>query len=133
MAFNEHVIETKADPDDHSIEFVVEHSAALEVKVKANSFKHLGRTFTIPLDETFTCTDRSDDTQLMCYLVRDLATDQEDIFWDEVILDGVDAPFDFPDPDYECLMQLFSLLIPANTSDLDGLTLVLWKITDINA
>lgn len=118
---------------DANINLAVSQSG-LQISVAAGNFKVSGTDYTLDTQQDFTAQNQANDCLCVGYLKRDTATQAISVLVDEIVDDGVDESIIFNDlVDTEILFKIFEVLVPANSTTLDGETITRIKTNVVTA
>lgn len=115
----------------HQMDLVVEQAGPLSIVVRAGSLRFAGVAGALDADATFDVATRGQAADLVAYVVRNVVTKALGVLLDEVVLDGVDAAYAYRRGDpHELLAHLFTVRIPADTTELDAVNLTKYALRD---
>ena len=97
-------------------------TTGLTISVDAGSFTWTSSTRNLIATDHVVAVDPTDPTDVVGMLVLDV-NDDALVLVDEIIIDGIDLPYDFSASSYVLLHTLFIIRVPAAAANLDGLTL----------
>lgn len=106
--------------------------SGVKVSVPAYTFVAGGASRVLDEPWDFSIVDRSEEAQVMAYLVEEVATGNIEVLIDEVLVDGSDAPYRFKDGAYNALAQLWYCKVPPNTTSLDELEIMAFRTVDVS-
>lgn len=120
------VVQRSSDREQ-AIEVVAD---GMMVVAKAGAFKVGDEELELPEDFEYDVETSTSAVWLDAFLVREVATGVISLLIDERVSDGVvfDDPYIFEGGPYEELFLLYSLGIKPNTTSLDDLTLILYRM-----
>lgn len=102
----------------------------LVISVAPGTFKVFGdeHQFVSQMDHAVTV-DPTNETHVIGMIVQDKTTDEVTLLVDEVVLDGVDETYAFDGSSpFKALLSLYKVLVPAEATTLDGLTMTVDRI-----
>lgn len=120
MAITKHVFHSPRA--QHAVDLTYQ-VVGMIITVKAGTLRIIGRDVVFTEDFGHEVPSSSVERYLKGFLVRNKTTDEITVVVDEILLDGTDEPFDFKTSDYESLMTLYEMAIPADTVSLEALEL----------
>ena len=125
-------INTIGNPKFNVLDLDVAVENSLDIRASSGSFKVSGVDYTLSEDDVITVdVDSSHETEVRGFLVKNLSTGNPEVLVDECVLDGIDVPFNFSsDANYKLLGKLYSIRVPAGTTDLSGLDLQVTRIVE---
>lgn len=97
--------------------------SGMVITVPAGAFINQGHNYVLASDQNYSVGASAQPRYLEGYLVKVVSTGALDVLVDEIVLDGVDVPYNFGDGTYEVLHRLFDIHVPENTIDLAPLEL----------
>ena len=99
----------------------------MDIRVAAGTFKIARTDYALADDNVHTVTaDPTDPTDVHGYLVRDKASGDIELLVDEAVLDGLGEAYWFSGGPKEQLYRLFTIRVPAGSTDISGETLNVW-------
>jgi len=124
----ETLITSYASPGLHGVDLSLSLSG-LTITVPASSVTYKSSSYSLALDEVHTVGSYAVDCLVAGYLVLDTANSNTlRVFVDEVLQDGLDAPYNFENSSYELIAYLYQFTVPSGTTDLSTLDWYRWSI-----
>lgn len=131
MAMTINWTEVQAPPAQNAVDLTITQTG-MTITVEAGSFTIASVGYTLATDQNFIATaDPTNDTVACGYLVKEISTGDIELMVDEVVMDGVDTPFDLDDGTYQLLHNLFAIKVPTGVANLDTETMEATKIVPL--